>query len=95
MGSACRVKQNAVKVSTRVFGRLEVWPDIILAKLKVAIEYDDPGRGGNAHRRDHEASDLQKDAALREVGWEVIRVRVGGLRRLGPGISRYPACQMR
>ena len=75
---------NAVRSSRTFYGKPEVWPDIIVPALKVAIEYDDPGRDGTAHRGLKEASDREKDAALGEVGWEVIRVRAGGLGELGP-----------
>ncbi len=75
---------NAVKISRTFYGKPEVWPDIIIPALKIAIEYDDPGRDGTAHRGLKEASDREKDAALAEVGWEVIRVRAGGLADLGP-----------
>ncbi|MGX5695307.1 hypothetical protein ACWKWP_03835 [Agromyces soli] len=74
---------NAVRVARTFFGRTEVWPDIIVAQLRIAVEYDDPGRSRRAHLGLKEASDLEKDEALREVGWEVIRVRGGGLEALG------------
>lgn len=74
---------NRIRIARTFHGRTEVWPDIIMPALKVAIEYDSPGRGGDWHRGLREASDLDKDAALREVGWEVIRVRTGGLEPLG------------
>jgi len=74
---------NAVRVARTFFGRTEVWPDIIVPQLRIAIEYDDPGRSRRAHLGLKEASDLQKDDALREVGWRVIRVRGGGLDALG------------
>lgn len=75
---------NAVRVARTFFGRTEVWPDILVPQLRIAIEYDDPGRSRRAHLGLKEASDLEKDEALREVGWEVIRVRGGGLEALGP-----------
>ena len=75
---------NAVRISRTFYGKPEVWPDIIIPALRIAIEYDDPGRDGTAHRGLKEASDREKDAALAEVGWEVIRVRAGGLGQLGP-----------
>lgn len=75
---------NAITISRTFYGKPEVWPDIILPALKVAIEYDDPGRDKTLHRGLKEASDREKDAALAEVGWEVIRVRAGGLAALGP-----------
>lgn len=75
---------NAVRIARTFFGRQEVWPDILVPQLRVAIEYDDPGRSRRAHRGLKEASDLEKDEALREVGWEVVRIRAGGLGPLGP-----------
>lgn len=74
---------NRIRIARTFHGRNEVWPDIIIPALKIAIEYDSPGRGGDWHRGLREASDLDKDAALRDVGWEVIRVRTGGLEHLG------------
>jgi very-short-patch-repair endonuclease len=75
---------NAITINRTFYGKPEVWPDIIIPALKVAIEYDDPGRDRTAHRGLKEVSDREKDAALAEVGWEVIRVRGGGLGPLGP-----------
>lgn len=75
---------NAIRISRTFYGKPEVWPDIIIPALRIAIEYDDPGRDGTSHRGLKESSDREKDAALAEVGWEVIRVRAGGLGPLGP-----------
>jgi very-short-patch-repair endonuclease len=75
---------NAIRISRTFYGMPEVWPDIIIPALRIAIEYDDPGRDRTAHRGLKEVSDLEKDAALAEVGWDVIRVRGGGLAELGP-----------
>jgi very-short-patch-repair endonuclease len=75
---------NAVRIARTFFGRQEVWPDILVPALRIAVEYDDPGRSRRAHRGLKEASDLEKDEALREVGWEVIRIRGGGLHAVGP-----------
>lgn len=77
-------RANAVRTARMFYGRQEVWPDILVAELRIAIEYDDPGRSGRAHRGLKEGSDQETDAALREVGWEVIRIRGGGLPPLGP-----------
>lgn len=74
---------NRIRIARTFHGRNEVWPDIIIPTIKIAIEYDSPGRGGEWHRGLREASDLEKDAALREVGWDVLRVRTGGLEPLG------------
>ncbi|GAA1834898.1 hypothetical protein [Agromyces salentinus] len=74
---------NAVHIARTFFGRREVWPDVIVPQLRIAVEYDDPGRSRRAHLGLKEASDLEKDEALNEVGWEVIRIRAGGLESLG------------
>jgi len=75
---------NAVRVRQRFHGRDEVWPDIPIPELRVAIEYDTVGRTGTEHVGDRERSDRAKDQALRGVGWEVVRLRTSGLRPLGP-----------
>ena len=75
---------NAIHIARTFYGRREVWPDVIVPALRVAVEYDDPGRSRRAHMALKEASDLEKDDALREVGWEVIRIRAGGLEPVGP-----------
>jgi very-short-patch-repair endonuclease len=74
---------NTVRVNRMFYGQQEVWPDIVLPALRIAVEYDDPGRSRRAHRGLKQASDREKDDALAEVGWEVIRVRAGGLDSLG------------
>ncbi|MDT3315561.1 zinc-ribbon domain-containing protein [Microbacterium sp. KSW4-11] len=75
---------TAVRVGRPFFRHREVWPDILLPELRVAIEYDTPGRHGLEHVGKREASDRRKDALLRAAGWEVVRVRTGGLEPLGP-----------
>jgi len=75
---------NAIRISRTFYGKPEVWPDIIIPALRVAIEYDSPGRDKTSHRGLKEVSDLEKDAALAEVGWAVIRVRADGLGAVGP-----------
>lgn len=74
---------NAVRVKTPFFDRLEVWPDIVLAELRVAIEYDTTGREGLEHVGKKEISDRRKDRALRAVDWQVVRIRCGKLRPIG------------
>ncbi|WP_188744232.1 hypothetical protein [Agromyces bauzanensis] len=74
---------NAIHIARTFYGRREVWPDVIVPQLRIAVEYDDPGRSRRAHQGLKEASDLDKDDALREVGWEVIRIRAGGLGPVG------------
>jgi len=75
---------NAVAVARPFFDRLEVWPDIVIPDLRVAIEYDTVGRHGLEHVGPREKSDRQKDRALRAARWEVIRIRCGKLQPLGP-----------
>ena len=75
---------NAVKVSRPFFQHTEVWPDILLPELRVAIEYDSTGRHGLEHVGKREDADRRKDRALRRAGWEVIRLRTGKLPPLGP-----------
>ncbi|MCU1482623.1 MAG: hypothetical protein JWQ19_3409 [Subtercola sp.] len=75
---------NAVRVARPFFGRLEVWPDILLPDLRVAIEYDTVGRFGLEHVGKREVADMRKDRLLRAAGWEVVRVRAGKLLPLGP-----------
>lgn len=75
---------NAVRLRQPFFEHLEAWPDIVLSDLRVVIEYDTTGREGLEHVGRREDSDRRKDRLLRQVGWEVIRVRCGKLRPLGP-----------
>jgi very-short-patch-repair endonuclease len=75
---------NAVKVARPFFQHVEVWPDFVLAELRVAIEYDTVGRDGLEHVGRREDVDRRKDRLLRAVGWEVIRLRIGALQPLGP-----------
>lgn len=75
---------NAVRVARPFFDHLEVWPDIVLTELRVAIEYDSIGRHGLEHVGKREEADRRKDRALRAVGWEVVRLRTGRLEAIGP-----------
>lgn len=75
---------TAVRVGRALFRHWEVWPDILLPELRVAVEYDTPGRHGLEHVGKREVSDRRKDTLLRAAGWEVVRVRTGGLEALGP-----------
>ncbi|WP_150307437.1 hypothetical protein [Planctomonas psychrotolerans] len=76
--------KNAVRVARPFFSHVEVWPDILLPELRVAIEYDTVGRDGLEHVGRREPIDRRKDRLLRAAGWEVIRIRVGKLLPLGP-----------
>lgn len=75
---------NAVRVARPFFQHLEVWPDIVIAELRVAIEYDTTGRDGLEHVGRREETDRRKDRLLRAAGWEVVRIRCGKLRPIGP-----------
>ena len=75
---------NAVRVAKPFHTHLEVWPDILVPELKVAIEYDTTGRHGLEHVGPREESDRRKDRLLRAAGWEVVRVRAGKLLPIGP-----------
>lgn len=75
---------NAVRVGRPFFGHVEVWPDFVLPELRVAIEYDTTGRHGLEHTGPRVEVDRRKDRLLREAGWEVVRLRTGGLEALGP-----------
>jgi hypothetical protein len=75
---------NAVRVAKPFHSHLEVWPDILLPELQVAIEYDTTGRHGLEHVGPRETSDRKKDRLLRATGWEVVRIRCGKLQPIGP-----------
>ncbi|MFD4960278.1 zinc-ribbon domain-containing protein [Microbacterium sp. NPDC058389] len=75
---------NAVRVARPFFDHLEVWPDILLPELRVAVEYDSTGRHGLEHVGKREDADRRKDRALRAAKWEVVRIRTGRLAPLGP-----------
>jgi hypothetical protein len=75
---------TAVGVRTAFFGHVEVWPDIIIPELAIAIELDTVGRNGDEHVGQREQADRRKDQLLADVGWRVVRVRCRPLRALGP-----------
>lgn len=77
-------RPNAVRVARPFFTHLEVWPDIVIDELRVAIEYDTTGRDGLEHVGQREKTDRAKDRLLRAAGWEVIRIRCGKLKPIGP-----------
>ncbi|GAA1250876.1 hypothetical protein JOF42_002459 [Microbacterium phyllosphaerae] len=88
---ACVSGMNAVKISRPFFRHTEVWPDILLPELRVAIEYDTVGRHGLEHVGKRQDADLRKDRALRATGWEVVRIRTGKLEPLGPHDLQMPS----
>jgi hypothetical protein len=71
-------------VARPFFSHLEVWPDIVIPELQVAIEYDTIGRHGLEHVGRREETDKKKDRLLRASGWEVVRIRCGKLQPIGP-----------
>jgi hypothetical protein len=75
---------NAVRVGRPFFDHLEVWPDILLPELRIAVEYDSTGRHGLEHVGRREDADRRKDRTLRAARWEVVRIRTGRLEKLGP-----------
>lgn len=76
--------KNAVRVAQPFFHHVEVWPDLVIPELRVAIEYDTIGRFGLEHVGRGQAKDERKDRLLRQAGWEVIRLRTRPLQLLGP-----------
>lgn len=78
------LRPTAVRVRTPFFGRLEVWPDIVMPELAIAVELDTVGRNGDEHVGRRERADRRKDQLLAEVGWQVVRLRCRPLRALGP-----------
>jgi hypothetical protein len=74
---------NAVRTARPFFDHLEVWPDIVIPELRIAVEFDSPGRHGLEHVGTREQADRRKDRVLRATGWEVVRVRTGRLEPLG------------
>lgn len=75
---------NAVRTARPFFDHREVWPDIVIPELRVAVEFDTTGRHGLEHVGRREEADRRKDRVLRASGWEVVRVRTGKLAPLGP-----------
>lgn len=75
---------TAIRVAKPFFSHLEVWPDLVLSELRIAIELDTIGRHGLEHVGKRQETDLRKDRAIRAAGWEVIRIRLGKLQPLGP-----------
>lgn len=80
----CDLSATAITVRTPFFGKREVWPDVVIADLAVAIEYDTIGRAADEHVGRRERADRQKDRILGEVGWTVVRLRQRPLRPLNP-----------
>jgi hypothetical protein len=75
---------TAIRTSRPFFDHLEVWPDILLPELRIALEYDTVGKHGLEHVGKREEADRRKDRVIRAAGWEVVRVRTGRLEPIGP-----------
>ena len=75
---------TAIRTPRPFFDHLEVWPDILLPELRIALEYDTVGKHGLEHVGKREEADRRKDRAVRAAGWEMVRVRTGKLEPLGP-----------
>ena len=86
---------NAIRVRRPFFDHLEVWPDIVIPELRIAVEYDTTGRFGLEHVGIREESDRRKDRALRAARWEVVRIRTGKLEKLGPWDLQLPGMNRR
>jgi hypothetical protein len=56
----------------------------VIPELRIAVEYDTPGRHGLEHVGPREHADRRKDRVLRAARWEVVRIRTGRLEKLGP-----------
>lgn len=91
---------NAIRVGRPFFDHVEVWPDILIPELRIAVEYDSPGRHGLEHVGRRELVDRQKDRVVRSARWEVVRLRTGRLEKLGPhdlqvaGVGRKTVAQL-
>jgi hypothetical protein len=70
---------NAVRIEGDFYGFKHVLPDILIPSNRIAVELDSPGRDQDSHRGAKAERDRLKDARLDDVGWTVIRVRIGGL----------------
>src|SRR6185312_8237659 len=75
---------NAVRTARPFFDHREVWPDIVIPELRIAVEFDSTGRHGLEHVGKREDADRRKDRVLRAAHWEVVRIRTGKLEKIGP-----------
>ena len=82
---------TAIRTPRPFFDHLEVWPDILLPELRIALEYDSVGKHGLEHVGKREEADRRKDRVIRAAGWEVVRVRTGKLEPIGPYDIVMPA----
>jgi len=78
---------NALKFASDFAGNRWGRPDILIPGLRVAVEFDGRplGKPPQGHvTREGKELDLLKDQCIREVGWEVVRVRTARMGLLGP-----------
>jgi hypothetical protein len=77
---------NALMYGAEFRGAAYGRPDIIIPGLRVVVEFDGTGVEIEwGHDTDEgRAADLDKDRLTRLVGWEVVRIRTGGIGPLGP-----------
>ncbi len=77
---------NALMYNSEYRGSSWGRPDIILPGLRVVVEFDGTGLAdidwGHDTPEGREA-DIDKDTLTRAVGWEVVRIRTGGIGKLG------------
>lgn len=74
----------AVKLRERFYAFPWAIPDILVPAVRVAIEYDSPGYEAGWHAGERAETDARKDALLRTVGWEVVRLRIEPLPPTSP-----------
>lgn len=77
---------NALMYGAEYRGAAYRRPDIIVPGLRIVVEFDGTGMDimwGHDTPEGREA-DVDKDRLTRAVGWEVVRVRTGGIGKLGP-----------
>lgn len=77
---------NALMYGAEFRGAAYGRPDIIIPGLRVVVEFDGTGLDIEWGHDTPEglSADLDKDRLSRAVGWEVVRIRTGGLAAVGP-----------
>ncbi|MHA7295225.1 hypothetical protein [Arthrobacter sp. HLT1-21] len=78
---------NALMFAEEFMGQPWGRPDIIIPGLRVVVEFDGSGIPNieNGHdSEDGQLVDELKDHLTRNVGWEAVRIRTGGMPALGP-----------
>lgn len=77
---------NALMYGAEYRGAAWGRPDIIIPGLRTVVEFDGTGLDLEWGHDTPEglSADLDKDKLTRAVGWEIVRIRTGGLGPLGP-----------